>query len=607
MPRAARLFLLAGLSWAQSDQVQSPPVPPANPPAQAAPGQDVPTQSPQAQPTIVQMPAQQASIDKNEPEVASHDAPTTFSTRVNLVMVPVVVHDHKGRAIGNLTKGDFQLFDKGKPQTISRFSVENAGEKAANQAARMKAAAEAAGDDLDAIPTRFVAYVFDDIHLNIGDLIHVREAARKHLATLLPPSDRAAIYTTSGTVTLDFTGDHGALDEAMLKIQPRPNATFASMECPPVSYYMADLMQKGDGQANQAAIADAFMCGSLPPPPAGTPAAQAMAQSSASRAIARAEQDNQVTLASLNAILGRMSSAPGQRLLILLSPGFYLTTDFRGSEAGIIDKAIRSNVLISGIDARGLYTVIPGGDASEGRFTNVATASLRNRYQVESASAEGDVLAELADGTGGTWVHNNNDMADGLKQVSSMPEYQYILGFSPQNLRLDGSFHQLRVALKAKDLTLQARRGYYAPKRAADEAEQAKEELREAFFSREELVEVPIAVQTQFFKPTADSAKLSVVAHVDMRQMHFRKAEGRNVNTITIATGLFDRNGNLISGILKTVNLRYKDENLEARLTAGLAAKTSFDVAPGKYVVRLVVRDSEGQTMAARNGVVDIP
>jgi hypothetical protein len=35
--------------------------------------------------------------------------------------------------------------------------------------------------------------------------------------------------------------------------------------------------------------------------------------------------------------------------------------------------------------------------------------------------------------------------------------------------------------------------------------------------------------------------------------------------------------------------------------------KTSFDVAPGSYVIRLVVRDSEGQTMAARNRVVEIP
>ena len=62
--------------------------------------------------------------------MSSHDAPATFSTKVNLVMVPVVVRDGKGKAIGTLQKEDFQLFDKGKPQVISRFSVEKAGEGA---------------------------------------------------------------------------------------------------------------------------------------------------------------------------------------------------------------------------------------------------------------------------------------------------------------------------------------------------------------------------------------------------------------------------------------------------------------------------------------------
>src|SRR5580704_5840190 len=65
---------------------------------------------------------------RNAPEMTTHDAPATFSTKVNLVMVPVVVRDAKGKAIGTLQKEDFQLFDKGKPQVISKFSLEKAGE-----------------------------------------------------------------------------------------------------------------------------------------------------------------------------------------------------------------------------------------------------------------------------------------------------------------------------------------------------------------------------------------------------------------------------------------------------------------------------------------------
>src|SRR5580698_7231809 len=60
----------------------------------------------------------------NQAEMATHDAAPTFSAGVNLVLVPVVVRDANGKAIGTLHKEDFQLFDKGKPQVIARFSID---------------------------------------------------------------------------------------------------------------------------------------------------------------------------------------------------------------------------------------------------------------------------------------------------------------------------------------------------------------------------------------------------------------------------------------------------------------------------------------------------
>src|ERR1700689_1225518 len=68
-------------------------------------------------------PAQQTQTTA---EVTQRDAPFTFSTPVNLVLVPVVVRDREGHAIGTLKKEDFQLFDNGKLQELSKFSVEKA-------------------------------------------------------------------------------------------------------------------------------------------------------------------------------------------------------------------------------------------------------------------------------------------------------------------------------------------------------------------------------------------------------------------------------------------------------------------------------------------------
>jgi hypothetical protein len=53
--------------------------------------------------------------------------------------------------------------------------------------------------------------------------------------------------------------------------------------------------------------------------------------------------------------------------------------------------------------------------------------------------------------------------------------------------------------------------------------------------------------------------------------------------------------------------MRLKDETLEKRVGSGITVRTSFDVKPGSYLVRLVVRDAEGQLMSAENGAVEIP
>src|SRR5579862_506666 len=69
---------------------------------------------------------QNAGQQSQTAEVSQHDTPFTFTTSVNLVPVPVVVRDAQGHAIGTLKKEDFQLFDRGKPQEILKFSVEKA-------------------------------------------------------------------------------------------------------------------------------------------------------------------------------------------------------------------------------------------------------------------------------------------------------------------------------------------------------------------------------------------------------------------------------------------------------------------------------------------------
>jgi hypothetical protein len=236
------------------------------------------------------------------------------------------------------------------------------------------------------------------------------------------------------------------------------------------------------------------------------------------------------------------------------------------------------------------------------------TAGLFEQYALQEASEDSDILGILADATGGTFFHNSNDLDEGFKRVASTPEYFYVLGFSPQNLKLDGSFHSLKVTLKNPEkLSVQARRGYFAPKHAADPAEEAKQEIEDALFSQDEVHDLPVQLHTQFFKSSDVDAKLTVVAHIDVRRLHFRKVDGRNRDDLIVVSALFNRNGSLVQGSEKTVTMRLKDETLESKLGSGITLKASFDVKPGSYLVRLVVRDTEAQLLSAENDAVQIP
>jgi VWFA-related protein len=541
-------------------------------------------------------------------EVKTEEEAPTFKTKVNLVLVPVVVRDRDRKTAGTLRQEDFQLYDKGKLQVITKFSVEKTTTRVLSTAPAPLTPDPNKPVVTDGasvtVPEHFFAYLFDDVHLEFGSLAQVRDAAWKHMSATLQPTDRAAIYTTSGQTMLDFTDDKDKLHATLLRLQPRPIARSGAQECPDVSFYMADLIQnKNDPTTLHVATVETLACANLDPTQMAT--ARQMAQSAASRVLAQGEQETRVALSVLSDAVRRVTAAPGQRTIILVSPGFIRTNDQLQDETAIIDRAIRANVTISALDARGLYTDAP--DISK-RMLSAQVASQRMQLDRESARQSSDVMAELADGTGGTFVQNTNDLVGGFKDVAAAPETYYVLGFSPQNLKLDGSYHALRVSLKGQSgLTAKARRGYYAPRHLTDADEEAKEEISQALFSRDEMNDIPIDLHTQFFKSSAATAQLAVTARIDVRKLHFRKVDGRNGDDLVVVSGLFDRNGNYLQGVTKKITMKLRDETLATKLNAGMAVRSDFKIAPGTYVIRLVVRDAEGQMMAARNGAIEIP
>ena len=574
-------------------------------------------------------PAQPGGQQQATAEVTQHDAPFTFSTGVNLVLAPVVVRDREGHAIGTLKKEDFQVFDKGKLQEISKFSIEKAEsppilpDTSLETDANGNPQAKPAGPAAQPIAGHFNMWLFDDLHLSSGDLGQTREAAKRVLKESFAPGTRAAIYTTSGHTSLDFTDDVDKLNATLNLIKPWPTLPKDLKPCPDLSFYQSDRIINGnDPDALAVAENDLLGCpDARETSSSGGPVGQggpdpaklaSMARVDALKELATGFQDTRNTLLVLKSLVRRMSAMPGSRNIVLVSPGFYLITDHRIDEMDLINSAIRSNVVISSLDARGLYALTPG-DRAEDRLQANPTGdprepTLKREWALLTVRADQDILEEMAGATGGNYFHDNNDLYGGLKLAATQPEYIYVLGFAPQHLKFDGSYHKLNIVLKnGAGLEMQARRGYFERNHLADPAEEAQEELKEAFFSRDEMRELPVELSTQFFKTGDLKARLSILARIDAKHLRYRKADGRSNDTLTVVGGVFDQDGKYVVGTQKIVDLKFRDQTLDALPTSGITVKTNLDVASGNYIVRLVVRDSEGQVMSAINSAVVIP
>jgi hypothetical protein len=314
---------------------------------------------------------------------------------------------------------------------------------------------------------------------------------------------------------------------------------------------------------------------------------------------------------------------PGQRNLVLVSSGFLVATHQPEIEK-IIDNALRSSVVINALDAAGLHTNLShtGNPIPYVLTRSPDLEAHKALVEYQGLTVLRDGMASLAAATGGTFFTNSNDLDEGFRTVGALPEAYYVLTFSPSDLKADGKFHTLKVDVKSSEpLIVQARRGYFAPgpqggnagtgqpARAGQPQEKASQvatEIENAIFSQEESHGLPAEVRTEYAKLNEQEAALTVFVHLDMRLLRFRKEAGRNLNTLTFATALFDQDGQYVAGNERVLEFHLKDETLEKLAQPGFTVGTKLKVRPGIYRLREVVRESEAGQMSALNRPVTI-
>ena len=539
------------------------------------------------------------------PQQPGDDKDDVVRITTNLVQVDAVV-TKDGKPVANLTAEDFEIYQDGKKQTITSFAyitnVTNSAPPPSQPRRNEKKTDVVPPTTINREdPHRTIALVVDDLGLSFESMGQVRRQLRKFIAEQVQPNDLIAVIRTGGEmgVLQQFTNDKRILGRAveMLKWS----------SCSRVGI-------------------DMF-------PPAGSNTFQRSMPACGIRSM-----DN--TLRSLRFIIDSMGQLPGRKSLVLLSDSLPRQSQdqFRpdrsvpreleavmGSESSplsdfytdhgnflhsLAEKAIRSSVVIYSVDTQGLPTLgITAADSFTGTSREVALkmdSLLAARRLMHFGRQEGGAL--LAKQTGGFQVRNTNNFE--LNRVAEDQAGYYLLGYRPTEETFNRKFHHIKAKVKRGGMSLRTRFGFFGV--TEEEAKKMQPTVRDltnlalASPFRAQDIEVDL---TSFFaeEPSLGSMIRSFV-YLDVKDLEFRKVDGKNQSSIEMHGVIFGDNGSLAEQMMRGATLNFTDSELEMARTNGIGLGINMPVKrAGSYQIRIAVRDRHSSKIGSAGQFVIVP
>jgi VWFA-related protein len=516
-----------------------------------------------------------------------------FRSGAQLTVVDVTVTGKDGRPIEGLTAGDFTLTEDGEPQAISFVAFQKLDaapadaplpESGAPPAARPSGGgiaplaqptiAAAAPGDIRYRNRRLIVLYFDLTAMPPPDQMRAYTAARTFLAEKITANDVVAVMTFEGgavRVKHDFTADREELRQTI------------------------ETLIYGE-QRDADDLPDATV-------DVGT----AFGQDDAEFNILNTDRQ----LSALQTAATMLRGLSEQKSLVYFASGLRLNgVDNQAQLRATVNAAIRANVAIFPVDARGLVAQAPLGDATRpspsgtGLLTGQTANTIMSGFQQSQ-----DTLYSLAKDTVGKALFDNNDLSLGIVQAAQAIASYYVIGYTSTHTARDGKFHRVKVSLAGdRGATLAYRQGYFAEKTFAKFSAADKErQLEDAFMLDDPVTEIAIAMEVNYFQLNRAEYFVPVSLKIPGSELALARRRGAARTVIDFMGEVKDDYGVTIQNVRDKVEVKLSDQDAAGIVKRPVQYETGFTLLPGKYVIKVLARDAETGRIGTYQAPFTIP
>ena len=545
--------------------------------------------------------------------------------RINteLVQTDLMVFDKQGHFVDGLQREQFELTVDGKPQPISFFEQVRAGsskERAQLAAITNSSALSEKTTPINDSSGRTIVFFIDDLHLSLDSLGRTRKMLARFIDQEMNDNDRLAIASTSGDIGFlqQFTDNKSVLHAAAGRLTQHPyNVRDMTDVTTPMTEYMALTIERKDDPGVLDFYIDECLRAAYPLKYRRA-SCEVQVKSRARIILLQAASVTLNTYAGLESLMRSSAQMSGRKLVFFISDGFLLDTgprnaDPRGKLTEITDAALRAGVVIYTIDARGLFSGLPG-------VTNDVPFDKQNRLEsanLREGPASQDALNALAEDTGGRALRNQNYFDKWVNKILDETSNYYLIAWRPNKEEETATtFKNIKVrVIDHPEYTVRLPRGFLKanptlaskPTTTVQVPAQPHQELQQALTAAHPKHEIPLTLSVVYLDTPEHGPVLTASVRVANEALSYEAVEGKQVATVDVAGVIINDRAKSAGSFQTRLTINSITSNSAAEDESATIYNYRVPLTPGLYQVRIATRDRKSGQVGSVQQWIEIP